>query len=383
MNKHPILKGSLIVIAAIASMSAIANENTYITFGAGHFDNDPFGDVYDDQGIRVRHSYEIEASLGYMLSNNFAVEGSVVMPSPTQASERADINQFRLSGLYFFGEKSLKPYLALGVGQEEFEKDGYPSLDSRGGFLSLGAGLQYDMNDKFFGRVEARIDDLQDNISYHAVYMLEVGYRFGIESSDQVVSYDAEKSTVAANDFTSEYYDGCCNETKAKDAASAETMQVDTQELAALPATAAGSNDDDQDGIINDLDQCALTAEGLTVDANGCAKFTGSISNVLFDVESSKLTVSMKKMLDDAASELAQYPNVAITVSAFTDNTGPETFNKNLSQERANNVRAYLMKKGVSADRIDAKGFGETSPVASNDTAEGRAQNRRAVFDIK
>ena len=104
---------------------------------------------------------------------------------------------------------------------------------------------------------------------------------------------------------------------------------------------------------------------------------------VLFDVESSKLTVSMKKMLDDAASELAQYPNASITVSAFTDNTGPETFNKNLSQDRANSVRSYLMKKGVSADRIDAKGFGETSPVASNDTAEGRAQNRRAVFDIK
>ena len=70
-------------------------------------------------------------------------------------------------------------------------------------------------------------------------------------------------------------------------------------------------------------------------------------------------------------------------MSAFTDNTGPETFNKNLSQDRANSVRSYLMKKGVSADRIDAKGFGETSPVASNDTAEGRAQNRRAVFDIK
>ncbi|WP_320818946.1 porin family protein [Thalassolituus sp.] len=294
MNKHPILKAGLIALGALASTSAIANENMYMTFGAGYFDNDPFGDVYDEQGIRARHSYEIEASLGYMFNNNFAVEGSVVMPSPTQASERADINQFRLSGLYFFGEKALKPYVALGLGQEEFEKDGYPSLDSRGGFLSLGAGIQYEMNDEFFGRVEARIDDLQDNISYHAVYMLEVGYRFGIESSDRVASYDAEKSAVAANDFSSEYYDGCCTEGKAEDAGSAEAMQLDTEQLAALPATAAGSNDDDHGGIANDLDQCALTAKGLTVDANGCAQFTGSISNVLFEVESSVLSVSIK-----------------------------------------------------------------------------------------
>ena len=149
------------------------------------------------------------------------------------------------------------------------------------------------------------------------------------------------------------------------------------------PATAAGSRDDDLDGIANDIDECPLTAQGVTVDIKGCPQFSGTLSNVLFATGSATLSSSAKQMLDITAGDLASYPNAKIQIKAYTDNTGNEKLNNNLSQQRASAVRSYLIGKGLPAERIEAKGFGEINPVASNDSSEGRSQNRRVEFVIQ
>jgi len=88
------------------------------------------------------------------------------------------------------------------------------------------------------------------------------------------------------------------------------------------------------------------------------------------------------KLLDQVAQVLADHPNIRVVVEGHTDNVGKETANLRLSQRRAESVRAYLVKKGVEASRLEAKGYGATKPIASNRTQKGKQQNRRTDFVI-
>jgi outer membrane protein OmpA-like peptidoglycan-associated protein len=79
---------------------------------------------------------------------------------------------------------------------------------------------------------------------------------------------------------------------------------------------------------------------------------------------------------------LNDVPSLKIEISGHTDNVGAESFNELLSQRRADAVVSYLVEKGVNKNRLSAKGYGQSNPVDSNDTAEGRASNRRTEFEI-
>jgi OmpA-OmpF porin, OOP family len=87
-------------------------------------------------------------------------------------------------------------------------------------------------------------------------------------------------------------------------------------------------------------------------------------------------------LLDEVAQAMKDNPNIKVRIEGHTDSKGPDKFNLKLSQKRAESVRAYLAKKGVAAERMDPKGFGETVPIADNRTQAGRDQNRRVEFVI-
>ena len=76
------------------------------------------------------------------------------------------------------------------------------------------------------------------------------------------------------------------------------------------------------------------------------------------------------------------YPGLTIEIDGYTDNVGSDEFNQTLSEERAGAVRDYLTSQGVPAGSITSKGFGKTNPVASNDTSQGREQNRRVELVV-
>jgi OOP family OmpA-OmpF porin len=84
-----------------------------------------------------------------------------------------------------------------------------------------------------------------------------------------------------------------------------------------------------------------------------------------------------------AVEALKAEGGVAVIVEGHTDSVGSDAYNKKLSLRRADAVRQYLVKHGIPADRITAEGFGESSPVASNDTEDGRAQNRRVELRVE
>ena len=86
--------------------------------------------------------------------------------------------------------------------------------------------------------------------------------------------------------------------------------------------------------------------------------------------------------LDRLVALLSDIPSLKIEISGHTDNVGSESFNELLSQRRADAVVNYLLGKGVAKNRLSAKGYGQSMPVNSNETAEGRALNRRTEFEI-
>ncbi len=105
-------------------------------------------------------------------------------------------------------------------------------------------------------------------------------------------------------------------------------------------------------------------------------------NDVLFDVDSASLRSESQATLRDMATVFNRYNDTTINVEGFTDSTGTADHNMGLSQRRADSVRDYLSREGVSSSRISARGFGETNPKASNETPDGRQLNRRVEIHV-
>src|SRR5213596_2869136 len=145
--------------------------------------------------------------------------------------------------------------------------------------------------------------------------------------------------------------------------------------------------DSDRDGVADGIDKtkdkCPGTAAGTRVDAAGCpilfteAKTPVVLRGVTFETGRSALKPDSYTILDIVAASLIANPDIKIEIGGHTDNTGASATNLRLSQARADAVRAYLASKGVGPERMVAKGYGASQPVAPNTTATGRAQNRR------
>lgn len=141
--------------------------------------------------------------------------------------------------------------------------------------------------------------------------------------------------------------------------------------------------DSDNDGVADPSDRCPGTAAGTRVDASGCAILfsdtarTLTLQGVNFETGKAVLTAESQAILDPVAASLVANPEVRVEVGGHTDNTGSAATNTRLSQQRAAAVRQYLIDRGVAADRLTARGYGPSQPVAPNTTADGRAQNRR------
>ena len=132
--------------------------------------------------------------------------------------------------------------------------------------------------------------------------------------------------------------------------------------------------DSDGDGVADHMDQCPNTPTGATVNEVGCWSLEAT---TLYDSNSSYMKAEAYPLLDGVASILMKNPEMEVEVQGHTDNKGTAEYNQWLSEKRAQKVKDYLVSKGVDPSRLEAKGYGFTQPVASNDTAEGRAQNRR------
>ena len=149
---------------------------------------------------------------------------------------------------------------------------------------------------------------------------------------------------------------------------------------------AAPNLDDDGDGVPNSEDICWTTPAGNRVDVYGCTIKQGhivSLQGVHFDSDSSTLTSGAKSILNSVLGTINANSGSQIDVVGHTDSRLSDSYNQALSERRAQSVVDYLVSKGASASSLNARGMGEGSPVASNDTREGRAKNRRVEISSR
>lgn len=105
-------------------------------------------------------------------------------------------------------------------------------------------------------------------------------------------------------------------------------------------------------------------------------------SGVLFGFNKTDLTPASVKSVDELATILNKYPDTDVLIEGHTDSKGSDNYNLSLSEKRARTVSDYLSEKNITSSRLRTVGYGENQPVASNDTEEGRSQNRRVTFVI-
>ncbi|MBF6607156.1 MAG: OmpA family protein [Flavobacterium sp.] len=111
-------------------------------------------------------------------------------------------------------------------------------------------------------------------------------------------------------------------------------------------------------------------------------KLTLKENAVRFDTNKSTLTSTAQQNLDKLVPVFKEYPNTNIQIFGYTDSTGAAEYNLTLSDQRAASVRNYLVNKGIASSRFTTEGMGIADPIATNETAEGRSQNRRVEFAI-
>ena len=159
--------------------------------------------------------------------------------------------------------------------------------------------------------------------------------------------------------------------------------------------------DSDGDGVPDFLDKCPATPSGTKVDGSGCPLpvavvqkpsvvviteadrkvVSEAIKNLEFDTGKATIRAKSFASLDRVAALLIE-KNFSLKLAGHTDNVGSDNANLSLSKDRAESVKNYLVGKGANASRIEATGYGETQPIASNKTAKGRQQNRRVEFSL-
>lgn len=163
---------------------------------------------------------------------------------------------------------------------------------------------------------------------------------------------------------------------------SGSTSRRDRALIGAAIGTAAGAGI----GAYMDRQEQLLRQQtrgtGIEVDRRGDNVVLNMPSSVTFDFDSSELTSSARSALNDVASILTQYTDTRVNIAGHTDSVGSADYNQRLSERRAESVGAYLAQSGVARGRLEMIGYGEHRPVATNDTDEGRAQNRRVEITL-
>ncbi|MBO9662335.1 MAG: OmpA family protein [Dokdonella sp.] len=287
-----------------------------------------------------------------------------------------------VSARWFFGDpgSAWRPYVMAGLGAMRhaaysgvltsatgYENDGWDP------FATVGGGVQYNMSERVAlrGEIAARYDhdnNTMNNLAESLGYRVKrkSGFTDGIVSVGLVYSFG----------------------TAAPAAAPAP--------VAPPPAPDCHSLDDDKDGVNNCDDRCPDTPAGTIVGPDGCPqKVVIDLRGVNFKFDRPKKgehkieptlqvpTSDSIAILDQAIDALKRYPEIKVELDGHTDSVGTDQYNQGLSERRAQIVADYLTAHGVDSSRIVAvKGFGETQPIDTNATKEGRARNRRTEIKV-
>lgn len=161
-----------------------------------------------------------------------------------------------------------------------------------------------------------------------------------------------------------------------KQAAEPTVKMVEALTAAPSPIVIQPS-DKDGDGVYDENDRCPNTEAGKKVDQRGCPEILVTLLGINFSSDSSKVLPNSETILAKAVNSLNESVGISVIIEGHTDNIGSFSYNQLLSEARAKAVRDYLIAHGIASERLVSVGHGQTSPVANNNSKQGRYQNRR------
>ena len=308
-----------------------------------------------DSKRNADNGYVVGLGLGRFISPRFHLEFDVNYSDPdlevgngSWSTVDAGIN-----GRLFFAnlEGRIRPYALAGLRSIHHDRDG--SKDGRDAGAHLGLGLLAPINDRLSFRGEAvyRYDTDDESIRTEDDYsdwLLTAGLSFALGEASQ------PEVTEEAQDL-------------------GEPMPTPDE-----PEPAPACTDADGDGVCDDRDNCLNSTAGAMVDRNGCeVAEVIDLRGVNFDFDKCNLRPDAVEILNNAVGVLKSN-DLRVSVEGHTDAVGTDAYNQKLSECRAKVVYDYLQSNGVDSGKLaGSKGFGETQPIDTNETAEGRANNRR------
>lgn len=348
---------SALPLSAQARTPGGLDDRWYGTVGAGYNHQDSSRDTSNEAFGTL--------GVGKFVNENWSVDAELNYQNP-HANSNKDLNfsQYGISvdaRRHFRQEgRTWNPYVLMGVGYQRAEEEyvvpnpSSPAQDKRGyATAKLGLGAQGD-----FKRVSLRG---------------EIAARGNFDRD----------SVVAPNE--NHFIDGLAQISLIVPLGAERVAQVAPPPAVIVDVPPSCSGDRDGDGVDDCVDQCPDSTVGQTIGENGCpVAVTIDLRGVNFEFDRSTLDGQSTAVLDEAVSILQRYPDLRVEVAGHTDSIGSESYNQGLSERRADAVYQYLIGRGVDQSRLSGpNGYGETRPIAPNDSAEGRAKNRRTELNVE
>lgn len=353
-----------VLVGSMAFSGAVLAEPE-LSIGAGFMNFDSDRNVDNDVLTKIGLGYRYpDSPVGLEASYS-----NINAETPTNAA--FDVQSAQLDALYHLSSMGkLTPYLSAGVGEMKTDASGVKNSDS---LFSLGGGIKYALSDAMDLRADLRGIKTDEADATDLAMTLSMVFGLGGDKMKAPMVSTGEMLAPAPADADA---DGVTDDTD---------MCPSTPPAVAVDSSGCAL-DEDLDGVSDSNDQCLGTSPGLAVDASGCPVLASEVVSFNLDVEfdTNKATIKPGFVSDiqDLAAFLADYPNTEVLLGGHTDSVGSAEYNQALSQQRADAVKRALIVRGVQAERIMAKGFGEANPIADNNSAQGREQNRRVVASV-
>lgn len=348
------MRKTLLISALLASSLLMAQEYNYeITPVIGT--NIPEGNLNLDSqfltGVELQYNgcdALLKPELSLLYTNNVDYKNSAI---------DTDIYRIALNGVYEYKTDSMiKPLAKVGMGYETIDNHFADNRDSV--FLDAGVGAKLPLAESIALKVEALYMLKENDRRWDSNLALLAGLNVAFGPKAQPVA--PAPAPVAAP--------------------APKPVVVPAPTPAPAPAPKPVDGDDDKDGVLNSKDKCPKTPAGHKVDNDGCSVLVNL--HVNFDTASYKVGDAYMSKIKEFAGFLKDMPNYDAKIVGHTDSVGSDKSNQTLSENRANAVKNLIIKEGVEASRVSSKGMGEKAPIATNDTKEGKAQNRRIEAEL-
>ncbi len=389
---------ALTAIATALATPVLADrqETLYITPFAGF-------QLFDDKRD-LSETGTTGVGLEYRFSPHWALEAvySKADADRKYVDGSSEFDELRLDGTYYFSgpDQAWNPYVSLGAGHADFGNDPSgpvtPGSNHEETRVNVGTGLRYNISDAMSLRADLREFHGIDESTFDTQVSLGLSFAFTrTVAAARTVVADSDGDGVpddrdqcpgttagAVVDST-----GCEPDADLDGVADARDACPDTPR--GVDVDARGCElDSDRDGVVNSQDLCPNTRAGAEVDDTGCEGVVQTIETFEIEVQFPNNSSIIDNRFDDEIRRVAEFlqenPGTYVEIAGHSDSRGDADYNQFLSQRRAEAVASRLTDVfGIDPERVEAVGYGEEQPIASNTTAEGRAANRRVEARIQ